>query len=60
MLDPSLTGIGPGYGHGGDYWGYFSYAFYFPDRDIVIAGIVNLDNGDANRILVNALQTIVL
>lgn len=46
VLDAGITrGAGPGYGHGGDTWGYHSMGFYFPSRRSTVVVIVDDDRG---------------
>lgn len=41
----ALNGNGPAIGHGGDTVGYHSLAYYFPDRNVTIALVVDSDAG---------------
>ncbi len=60
VLDASLTGAGPAWGHAGDINGYHSQMFYFPSAKAAVVAMVNSDAGDPNAISLAALDVLKL
>ena len=58
MLDASITGIGPAFGHGGDIAGYHTQAFYFPEKKTTIVAIVDSDADNPNNVSLVALSVL--
>ncbi|HVH44677.1 MAG TPA: serine hydrolase domain-containing protein [Labilithrix sp.] len=46
VFGPDATrGAGPGYGHGGDLFGYHSWGLYFPESKTTVALVIDSDKG---------------
>ena len=59
VLSAGVTGgAGPGYGHGGDIYGYHTQSFHFPKKQTTIVAIVNKDGTNPNAISVEALTVL--
>lgn len=59
LLDPAITGgAGAGLGHGGAIDGFYTQAFYFPDKKTAIVSITNQDGTNPNDITAAALKSL--
>lgn len=53
-----FTSFGNTYGHTGSILGYISIMWYFPDEDLIVTALVNLDFGDADSLVEAVLDAL--
>lgn len=53
-----VTSFGNTYGHTGSILGYISIMWYFPDKNLIVAALVNLDFGDADSLVEAILEAL--